>query len=438
MSDARVDELSQQVADLTRALEAVTARLDAATTLPTRTAARPDAPEAPMSRRTALRAAGVAAAAALAGGMLTTERASATPTVTPNAFAETASGAAAIYADGNTYAKGLDATSASAAAVYAHTNDGWGVYGVAAGLGTGVQASATNGNALYAISTNGDAISAQAYNHSALLANSADNTIFATSSGDSTKITIWGSSSDATGVLGQSTNYVGVSGASHSGVGVLAGSDLNTGLVSTTQSTGFFALDARGPGTAIYARGARTALRLGPSDVTDATALTGVTGEVVVDTSGQLWYMTGLGWRMLAGNYASGAFTAIAPMRAYDSRRSSYTSHGPITNGAYRTVSVADSHDASGAYTAVDVVPAGATAVSANITVVNTVDTNNFCINPGGDISHPASMINWFGTGQTLANGVSLKISASREVTIVAGGQGGSADVIIDILGYWY
>ena len=99
---------------------------------------------------------------------------------------------------------------------------------------------------------------------------------------------------------------------------------------------------------------------------------------------------------------------------------------------------ISSSYNAStGALIASDVVPDGATAISANITVVNTVNTNNFCINPGGDTSHNSSTINWYATGQTIANGVTLKISSGRQVTVVAGAQGGSADIIIDVLGYW-
>ena len=84
-----------------------------------------------------------------------------------------------------------------------------------------------------------------------------------------------------------------------------------------------------------------------------------------------------------------------------------------------------------------NIVPVGTKAVAANVTVTGTTGTNNICINPGGDTSHNSSTINWFASGQTIANGVTLSLNTTRQITAVAGGQGGSAHVIIDITGYW-
>lgn len=165
-------------------------------------------------------------------------------------------------------------------------------------------------------------------------------------------------------------------------------------------------------------------------------------GMIDVDLNGDVWHCIASGnpgvWRKISGPTSAGAFHAIGPSRVYDSRRSVYSNHGPMASGTNRTVSVADAHDAStGVVSTSDIVPSGATAVAANVTVVNTVGVNNFCINPGGDTSHPASTINWYATGQTLANGVVLSLNAARELTIVAGAQGGSADVILDVTGFW-
>ena len=163
-------------------------------------------------------------------------------------------------------------------------------------------------------------------------------------------------------------------------------------------------------------------------------------GDVEFDTDGTLWICTADGspgqWRRLGGTTTAGSFTAIAPTRVYDSR-APQPAPGPLANMATRTISVADGRDASGTVTAPAIVPPGATAVAANLTVVNTVGTNNICANPGGTITHGASTINWFASGQTLANGVTLAISVDRALTLVAGAQGGSADVIVDITGYW-
>ena len=49
-----------------------------------------------------------------------------------------------------------------------------------------------------------------------------------------------------------------------------------------------------------------------------------------------------------------------------------------------------------------------------------------------------ASAINWFGAGQSLANGIIAAINpATRKVTVVAGGGGASTHFILDITGYW-
>ena len=81
-------------------------------------------------------------------------------------------------------------------------------------------------------------------------------------------------------------------------------------------------------------------------------------------------------------------------------------------------------------------VPAGATAVTLNITAVTTVGNGYFGVNPGGNTTMGASAINWTG-GQTIANGIVCALNASRELTVIAGGTGTSSNFIIDITGYY-
>jgi len=57
-------------------------------------------------------------------------------------------------------------------------------------------------------------------------------------------------------------------------------------------------------------------------------------------------------------------------------------------------------------------------------------------VNPGGTTVVSASSINWSAAGQILANGISLTLNSSREITVIAGGAG-STQFIIDILGYY-
>lgn len=58
-------------------------------------------------------------------------------------------------------------------------------------------------------------------------------------------------------------------------------------------------------------------------------------------------------------------------------------------------------------------------------------------INPGGNTVEGASTINWFGAGQSLANGVALSLNGSRQVTVICNG-GGNTHFIIDVAGYFF
>ena len=164
------------------------------------------------------------------------------------------------------------------------------------------------------------------------------------------------------------------------------------------------------------------------------------TGDIELDSDGTMWICIADGspgtWRRLGGSNTAGTYTAVTPTRVYDSR-AAQPSPGALPNASNRTISVADGRDNSGAVITIDLVPAGATAIAANVTVTNTVGINNICVNPGGITTRSASTINWFATGQTLANGATLAISTARTVTLVSGAQGGSADVIVDVTGYW-
>lgn len=206
--------------------------------------------------------------------------------------------------------------------------------------------------------------------------------------------------------------------------------------------------------TAIYAEATAFAGRFDaptPLKLTDSTASgpptsSGYTGSFHVD-GGDLWYCVyddGLfggqnaEWKKLAGRSTAGQFHAITPSRVYDSRRAAPL-QGVIAGGTNRTISVADKRDGStGAVVTADIVPAGATAVAANVTIANTVGSGNLTINPGGTVTAGASTINWYTSGQVVANGVTLALNTSRQLTIVANGAGTSTThVIVDVMGYY-
>ena len=108
-----------------------------------------------------------------------------------------------------------------------------------------------------------------------------------------------------------------------------------------------------------------------------------------------------------------------------------------LFSGQHRTVSIADARDQNGSIITANLVPAGATAVFANVTVTDTADSGWIAVNPGGTTAVSASAVNWSGAQESNANGLALTINAAtRQVTMIAGGPG-ATDVVIDVYGYW-
>ena len=125
-------------------------------------------------------------------------------------------------------------------------------------------------------------------------------------------------------------------------------------------------------------------------------------------------------------------FHPVTPFRAYDSRLSG----GPIGSGS-RVISVKDARDpGSGVIVTPDAVPAGASAVTFNLTVVNTAATGFLSVVPGDVSVVSSSTINWFGDGEILANASTVKLDGSRQVNVIKGGPG-STNFIIDITGWF-
>ena len=91
---------------------------------------------------------------------------------------------------------------------------------------------------------------------------------------------------------------------------------------------------------------------------------------------------------------------------------------------------------ATGSITNANFVPANATAVFANVSVVDTVNAGFLTINPGGITTVSSATITWGTSNQTQSNGVSLTLDNARQITVVAGGPG-ATDFVIDVFGYW-
>lgn len=166
-------------------------------------------------------------------------------------------------------------------------------------------------------------------------------------------------------------------------------------------------------------------------------------GMVDIDANYDLWLCVADGtpgtWRKIAGPATAGSFHALTPGRVYDSRANLPGPVAPLTLGFNRTISVAGRRDlTTGEVLQTDFVPAGATAIACNLTVVSTTGAGYLVANPGGVTAVNAATINWSTSGQILNNGVILTLNATRELTIVAGGSSGSsAHVVIDVTGYY-
>lgn len=210
----------------------------------------------------------------------------------------------------------------------------------------------------------------------------------------------------------------GVVGISNSGVGVYA-------------KGGTYDFQADGGGRVIMSK----------PGVVNPPAGASVIGTLARDAAGNLWYCATSGtpgaWRTLGGPGSAGAFHAVTPGRLYDSR--GMTPAAALAAGATRVVTLRDRVNATTfALEAANYVPAGATALTVNVTVVNTVGSGFLAVNPLGDAVVHAATINWSATGQILNNGVNITLLGDRQVTVIAGGSAGAqTDFVIDVTGYY-
>ena len=211
------------------------------------------------------------------------------------------------------------------------------------------------------------------------------------------------------------------------GVGAVIG-----GFTGVYLEAGQYAIEAKGDVASIYMPG------INHSPPTRSNYH--LEGELDGDLEGNLWWSVVEGapgvWRKIAGPSTAGTLHVLNPSRVHDSRK---PSANPITStSGPRTVSIADKIDATGAVVTANLIPAGATAIAYNLTIVNTVGTNGYlAINPGGVTAVSASSINWSAAGLTLANASLVPVSAGRQVTVICGGSSTSCNFIIDVVGYY-
>jgi hypothetical protein len=260
----------------------------------------------------------------------------------------------------------------------------------------------------------------------------------------------------SSGVHGFSFDGRAVVGSGDQGVGVLG--EIRTGnsgensiaVQANNQSTGAGSIGIKATATASTGglgaslAGSLAPLLLMPAG-TNGAPKTGIhaAGELYVDAKGDLYYCRAAGtpgtWVNLLATPATTAAVAlhpVSPTRVYDSREAE-PDPGALGTGQTRTISVADGRAISGgAVTVPNLVPPGATAIAYNFTVTNTGGAGFLTLNPGGNTTVTSSAINWSASGQILTTGGLVSINANREVTVIAGGPGGT-DFLLDVVGYY-
>lgn len=262
--------------------------------------------------------------------------------------------------------------------------------------------------------------------------------------------------SDVAGVYGRHTNsqnggtgVLGTTDATSGGTGV-RGESAGTegigvrGVATNTRSIGVSGEATTSGGVGVQGNGARYDISAAGSGIVIISAAqssdiiptsSGTVGSLARNSDGALWYCVGTNtWKALSGSATAGAFHALTPFRAHDSRQTS--GGGRYDGDSNRTVSIKDARNVSdGEVATADVIPAGATAIAANIAVIGPTTAGFMSVNPGGDAVIAASSVNYNANENTSNAGI-FTLNTNREVEVVFG-PGGGGHVAIDVTGYW-
>jgi hypothetical protein len=129
------------------------------------------------------------------------------------------------------------------------------------------------------------------------------------------------------------------------------------------------------------------------------------------------------------GYYAVGpgaGYTSIAPQRILDSRPSSQV--GPYVtpwgNATTRNITVTGAHG----------IPNDASAVVVNATATNTTGSSHLDLWPAGQAKPNTSSLNWV-AGGTVPNAATIRVGADGQIS--AYNNSGTADIILDVVGYF-
>lgn len=145
----------------------------------------------------------------------------------------------------------------------------------------------------------------------------------------------------------------------------------------------------------------------------------GVPTDVVVDV---------VGYFVPVLDQAGGRFTPTVPIRVYDTAADPV---GPLGSGSDRLVSLAATQVGGTA-----VVPAGASAVAYNITVVRPTGPGHLRVMPGNVAQTAASALNWTASGDVIANGSTVKVDSQRRIRVV-NAAGVPVRFLVDVVGFY-
>jgi hypothetical protein len=232
---------------------------------------------------------------------------------------------------------------------------------------------------------------------------------------------------------------VGVEGNSETGIGV-------TGVANGTNGDGLAGFTDSGNALRLSPPSGQAGshMRLEPHGtvVGGPTASAHLVGQFWMDTTGVLFQCVVGG---TPGTWVRQAplVTLPAPVRVYDSR-AGQPNQAPNTQGALSFTSappsaafrdVACNKNASSGATAV---PAGATTLLMNLTVISLSGVGALAAYATGAAQPSTSSINWSSGGLVLANSVTSACNASQHVNVaIVAGAGASTNFILDVIGYY-
>lgn len=227
----------------------------------------------------------------------------------------------------------------------------------------------------------------------------------------------------------------GEAGADGCGIDAVCNGSVASYAVNASSDLGFGGHFAGGD-TGIAIDGGRATICFLSSDNVNppTSAISNMIGELVIDTSYNMWYSVAGGtpasFRKIAGPNTAGAAHLLAtPVRYVDTRNGTGGATGAFTNGEVRSYNFTTLQSGT--------IPTGARGVFGNITAVSPTGNGNYQINSANSFpAGSASVMNF--SSVNLANHFSAAISAAGVLFVKANvPSGGTVQLVIDIQGYY-